>query len=307
MLNRFTKGWTKLLAAFAGLALTACATQPAETAPAAAASGEMRPALWRLSDPDTNIYLFGTIHTLPEGVDWRTPAIEAAIAASDELVTEIVIPDDPMAAMGTMMRLGMGQGLPPILERVPAGKREALSAAIASSGLPAAIFDRMKTWTAAVTLAAIAFQRAGLDPERGVERSLAATFRQRQKPWSGLETMDEQLGFFDSLPEAEQRTFLVGVLESPEEIRREFDGMLASWTSGDIAAIARTFDDEAKMSANLRETLLVRRNSRWAEWLQRRLDRPGTVFVAVGAGHLAGRDSVQDMLQRRGLRAERVQ
>jgi hypothetical protein len=53
--------------------------------------------------------------------------------------------------------------------------------------------------------------------------------------------------------------------------------------------------------------LLTRRNARWAEWIDARLDRPGTVFLAVGAGHLAGRDSVQAMLEKRGIKAKRVQ
>jgi uncharacterized protein YbaP (TraB family) len=34
---------------------------------------------------------------------------------------------------------------------------------------------------------------------------------------------------------------------------------------------------------------------------------PGTVMVAVGAGHLAGSDSVQDFLMKRGLTVSRVQ
>jgi hypothetical protein len=305
MLKTFRNGWTRILAGLAAFALAGCATQSRQEEPAAA--GEMRPAMWALSDEDTTIYLFGTIHTLPPGVEWRTPAIEQALAASDELVTEISLDTDQMAAAASLMRMGMGSNLPALIDRVPRRKRDELSAAIGQSGLPAAIFDRMETWAAALTIGAVAFQRAGLNPELGVDRILTRTFAERQKPRLALETIEEQLGFFDTLPEDDQRDFLVGVLETPEEIRREFDRMLAAWTSGDTDAIARTFDDEAKMSADLRERLLTRRNARWAEWLQRRLERPGTSFVAVGAGHLAGRDSVQDMLRRRGLTTRRVQ
>jgi uncharacterized protein YbaP (TraB family) len=57
----------------------------------------------------------------------------------------------------------------------------------------------------------------------------------------------------------------------------------------------------------LRDTLLRQRNQRWAAWIQRRLQRPGTVFVAVGAGHLAGGDSVPAMLAEAGLKVERLQ
>ena len=299
MLRSFRTMWL----GFAGaLALAGCATAPGVDT--------MRPALWQVADSDTTIYLFGTIHTLPPGVNWRTPALDAAMAASEELVTEIVIPSDPAgiaAAAAPFMRLAMARGLPPVLERVPADKRDTLREAIAGIGIPVQALDSMKTWAAAFMIAQASFQRAGLDPELGVERSLSAIFRERGRSESGLESIEQQLGYFDSLPEDDQRAFLVGVLESPEEIRREFDRMLAAWTSGNTNAIARTFDDEKTISPRLRATLITERNARWTEWLQRRLDRPGTIFVAVGAGHLAGRDSVQSMLERRGLRVQRVQ
>ena len=300
MLTSFRNGFGRLTALFSGLALAACAAQTSR------APAEARPALWMLSDADTNIYLFGTIHALPEGTEWRTPALEQALAESEELVTEIRLGDEAAAA-AAFARLGFGQGVPPALERVPATKRELLREAIAASGLPLAAADRLKTWALALALAQVLFQRAGLNPELGVERSLTASFTQARKPMSSLETVEEQLGFFDGLSEESQRAFLEGVLESPDEIREELGAMLAAWRGGDTGAIARTFNDEETLSAELREVLLTRRNARWAEWLQRRLERPGTIFVAVGAGHLAGRDSVQDMLERRGLAARRVQ
>jgi hypothetical protein len=303
MLNFMRKGFGRFTALFAGLALAGCATQPAQ-GPAAAQAA--RPALWRVADADTTIYLFGTIHALPQGTTWRTAAIDQAMAASDELVTEIRLTDQ-MAVAAAFARIGLASGLPPVLERVPEGRRAELRTALEGTGLPVAALDRLKTWAVAVTLAGVLFQRAGLDPELGVERELTAAFTQRGATLSALETAEEQFGFFDSLPEEAQRQFLVGVLESPEEIRTQFDRMLGAWRGGDTRAIGRTFNEEETMSANLREILLTRRNGRWAEWIQRRLERPGTVFVAVGAGHLAGRDSVQDFLERRGLRARRIQ
>jgi uncharacterized protein len=298
----FSKGLARLTALFAGLALAACATTP----PQPAATAVARPALWRLADADTTIYLFGTIHALPEGAQWRTPVLEAAMASSDELVTEIVL-SDLQAVAREFGRLAFAQGLPPVAERVSAAKRETLRAALEGSMVPAAALDRMKTWAVAFTVTELALQRAGIHPELGVERSITENFTARGRPLLGLETAAEQLGFFDHLPEAAQRAFLESVLESPEDIRRQFDAMLRAWSRGDTRAIGRTFNATETMSADLREILLTGRNARWAEWLQHRLERPGTVFVAVGAGHLAGDGSVQDMLQRRGLRVTRVQ
>ena len=301
MLKLIKSRWTRLAAAAAALSLAGCATQPAPAPDAA------RPAMWRVSDPDTTIYLFGTFHLLPENYDWRTAAFEQALASADELVLEVANLEDQSAAAQAMMKLGMSPGLPPLAERVPEEKREALAAMAKESGVPLAVLDRLETWAAGLALTGVMFKRLGLSGDAGVEKTISAQYKGTGRPIRGLETVEQQLGFFDGLPEEAQRKFLVGVLERPEDTRAEFEAMLAAWRTGDEAAIARTFDDEAKLSPELREVLLARRNERWAEWIDERLERPGIVMVAVGAGHLAGRDSVQEMLKKRGIAAKRVQ
>jgi hypothetical protein len=97
------------------------------------------------------------------------------------------------------------------------------------------------------------------------------------------------------------------MLDDPEKMRKQFAAMLKAWSAGDVKAIAATFNDDVNVSAELREHLLKRRNARWADWLAKRLEKPGTVFVAVGAGHLAGTESVQAMLKAKGLQTKRVQ
>ncbi|HEY0131783.1 MAG TPA: TraB/GumN family protein, partial [Allosphingosinicella sp.] len=110
-----------------------------------------------------------------------------------------------------------------------------------------------------------------------------------------------------TLSEGAQRALLLSVIEESAETRAQFGQMLAAWASGDLKGIARTFDDETQMSPELKAALMSKRNAAWADWLARRLDRPGTAFVAVGAGHLVGEDSVQAMLKKKGIRAKRVQ
>src|SRR6476660_5334039 len=100
--------------------------------PAQARAPEVaRPALWEVSDPDTTIYLFGTIHLLPDQVQWRTPAFDQAVAGSQELVVETIIDDkNPGKLMSAMASLGFANGLPPLIQRVPPGKRTALREAM---------------------------------------------------------------------------------------------------------------------------------------------------------------------------------
>jgi uncharacterized protein YbaP (TraB family) len=278
-----------------------------QAAPAAQASAAAHPAMWKVADADTTLYLFGTIHLLPEGRGWRTPAFDAALGKADELVLEVADIEDVMASARAMQKLGVSPGLPPIAERVPEGKRAALRAMIAESGYPEAVFDRLETWAAAIPLLGVTFKRLGLDPSLGVERQIGAPFRASGRKVTGLETVEQQLGFFDKLPEGAQQALLLSVVEDGAETRAQFGAMLDAWSSGDVAGVARTFDDETQMSPELKEALMRRRNAAWADWLAKRLDRPGTVFVAVGAGHLAGSESVQAMLQAKGLKAERVQ
>ncbi|MEA3063753.1 MAG: uncharacterized protein QOJ27_181 [Sphingomonadales bacterium] len=284
------------------LPLAACAGAAEPAKPAA-----KHPALWKLADSDTRIWLFGTIHLLPEGQSWRTPALDSALAGSDELVLEVANVDDLMASAQAMQKLGVSPGLPPIAERVPEAKRAALRAMIAESGYPEAVYDKLETWAAALPLLGVSFRRLGLDAQLGVERQIGAPFRARGKKVSGLETIEQQFGFFDTLSEDAQRALLLAVVEDGADTKAQFQAMLDAWSAGDLDGIARTFDDETQMSPELKEALMRRRNAAWADWLAKRLDQPGTVFVAVGAGHLAGADSVQTMLRAKGLDAKRVQ
>ncbi|HEY0149142.1 MAG TPA: TraB/GumN family protein [Allosphingosinicella sp.] len=283
--------------------LAGCAAQPG----AERASAAPKPAMWKVADADTTIYLFGTVHLLPEGQAWRTAAFEQALAGADELVLEVGNIDDQAAVGGAMMKLGMSPNLPPFRERVPEAKRAALDAMVAESGVPAAVLDRLETWAGALSLLGVTFKRLGLNPGLGVESAITAPWKASGKPVRGLETAEQQFGFFDGLPEADQRAFLEGVLESPADAKKQFDALLAAWASGDDAGIARAFEAEQNMTPKMRELLLTGRNAKWADWLDTRMDQPGTVFVAVGAGHLVGEGKVQDFLRKHGHKAKRVQ
>jgi hypothetical protein len=298
------RAWlSRLTAPLTGLALLGAAPAP----PTVATVPNGHPAMWKLADADTTIYLFGTIHVLPPGQAWHTAAFDKALASSDELVLEIGNIDDQNAILQSMAKFGAADGLPPLAERVPADKRDALASALASAGLPANGLDRFRTWAAAILLLQVQLQKIGLDSGSGPETTLLAPARAAGKKVEGLETIDDQFGLFAHVSEEAQRALLVDSLGSPEEAKREFQAMLQAWAKGDVAGVARTFDSETALSPDLRKALMADRNARWADWLKARMEKPGTVFVAVGAGHLAGKDSVETMLAARGLKAVRVQ
>lgn len=280
--------------------ITGCSS-PTEAIPPA------KPGLWKVADEDTTVYLFGTIHMLPPDYKWRTKNFDKAVAQAQELVLEVVIDKDPAKTAEIVNRLGRSPGLPPLVDRVPSEKRGQLEALIAQTKLPADYLDGMETWAAATTLAATTLAQANIRASDGVETQLTGSFEGSGKPIAGLETTEQQLGYFDTLPEEVQRKFLTSVIDSSKDAEGEFRKMVSAWASGDTSKIAMTFDDEFQMTPELTDILLKKRNQNWVEWLKKRMDAPGTILVAVGAGHLAGPDSVQQMLKAEGMKVKRIQ
>ena len=267
-----------------------------------------RPALWEISDPDTTIYLFGTIHLLPEDLKWRTPAFDQAVGQAQQLVVETIVDQQhPESVVAAEAQLGFKQGLPPIAQRVSATQVPKLRAAIAKTGAPEKVFDQMKTWLAAITLLSVQFKDMGLKGKDGPEEILRQQFLSSQKPIGQLETNLEQFGYFNSMSEKAQRELLQGALEPQGSTDKEFGGMLASWSKGDVNGIATTFNRELSQSSEIRKLLLQQRNANWAKWIEDRMAQPGTILVAVGAGHLAGKDSVVEKLRSDGYRVRRLQ
>jgi len=282
------------------LSLTGCSAGAAvESPPAGAAPG---PALWRVADEDTTIYLFGTVHALPRDTQWFDGRVERAFASSDQLVTEIDMSD--LAAQGQALAsegtLAGGQTLRALMTEE---NRRQYEEALISLGLPVAALDQMEPWFAAMTLSLLPLLRAGYESESGVEMALGARAEGKQR--AGLETVEEQIALFDTLPQEAQLAFLDEMVEQVPQASSTLDAMVAEWLEGDAATLAALLNDELTDPA-LYERLLTRRNANWAAWIDERLDMPGTVFVAVGAGHLAGRGSVQEQLREHGLKADRV-
>lgn len=291
----------------------AAAAEAASPPPAPRPQPEPRPALWLLQDADTRIYLFGTIHILPPGYRWRSAAVDRAIAQADELVLEISDRDmaDNGSAIAGQMLLGKQA---PLAWRVSPERRAALGRMLDELGLPAGTLDSMHSWAAALMIMAVSAVQdmgdggdlpASLTEMPGVEDGLQAAFRARSRPISGVETVAAQMGFFSSLSFAVQRALLEAMIDGYAQSGGETPELndVDEWARGHPEAIAIEASD---MPPLLYDVLLPRRNRAWTDWLIARLDRPGTILFAVGAGHLAGPDSVQTMLAARGFTVARI-
>jgi len=292
------------LASLLALAGLACAL-PACAQPAPAVAKDADPALWVVKDEDTTIYLFGTIHVLKPGLTWFDEAVKTAFDASDTLVLEMVEPD-----AATQQKVVLGKAFnpagPPLTQQVPANKRAALEKALADTGLPEATYQRMRPWFAAISLSIVPVRKLGYDAGNGPETVLSAAAAQANKPVRGLETFEGQMSIFDSLSQPAQLKLLESTVDELPTAAETMETMVASWSAGDPDALAAEMNDSLKDSPEVAKALLTDRNTKWAGWIAERMRTPGKVFVAVGAGHLAGPDSVQAQLRAYGMTAERV-
>jgi len=306
------RSFRSLLAVTSALAfgLQGCASVPAgdvaAATPVAAPAAASGPALWRVADEDTTVYLFGTVHLLPENTEWYRGPVENALTQSDVLVTEI-----PVAAMKdpasqqtilTMAMLPEGQSLRAMMNDE---QRATYESALGILSIPPAAFDRFEPWFAAITLSVLPLTQNGWTPEMGVE----AVIDERAGPdkeRAALETLDQQMSLFDDMSQEAQIDYLLSVAQHVDEVVPMMDRMVAEWAEGDAAALASLMNENMDDPA-VAELLLYKRNANWAQWIDDRMDQPGTVFIAVGAGHLAGTKSVQDYLRNRDIAVERVQ
>ena len=279
------------------------ATAPAAVAAPAPTPRKGTPALWKVADEDTTIYLFGTVHLLAKDVSWFEPDIAPMLKSADELVTEVDLTKASAKPelLLTKAALPAGENLRGLL---PPENRQSLEQALAALGLPPGTFDAQKPWFAALNLTILPLLTAGYDMDSGVEVVLDR-HAPPQTRRSALETMEFQLDLFDSLPQDLQITYLGQVTAAVPETKRQLDEMVDAWLAGNADRLASLMNSQ-EVDPVVFERLVTSRNRNWANWIVKRLEQPGTVFMAVGAGHLAGPGSVQDQLSTLGIASARV-
>ena len=275
--------------------------------PASAATlPDADPAMWVVKDQDTTIYLFGTFHVLDGKTDWFNDEIRQAFDRSDEVVLEAIIPEDPAALAPLMAKYAIASSGKPLTEQLSPEARAKLVKILGDSGVPAAALDKMKPGFAGMTVALLPYQKAGMSPEHGTEKTLTKAAKEANKPVGELEGIEAQLKMLEKIPESAHVRSLEQVLDKFEELPAMIADMKVNWNSGNAEGFAKLMNEMQASSPETFKVMMTDRNANWAEWIDQRLDKPGTVFVAVGTAHLAGDDSVQEFLGKRGIQSKRV-
>ena len=265
------------------------------------------PALWAIRDKDSTIYLFGTVHVLKPSTQWRSPKIAKAFQDADDLVMEIEQPEDPATTRALMLKYGVDRAAP-LSGKLKPERYAKLQAAAQGMGFPPQALEPMRPWLAALTVSLTPLLKAGYDPESGVEKLLTAQAKAAGKPISAFETMEQQVRFFADMTPAQETELLDSTLDEIDDGPAKIDALVAAWAAGDQGELKRQMVDEMQADyPDLYRLLLVDRNADWAHQLKTRLAGSGVSFVAVGAGHLTGPDSLQAQLAKLGIKTERVE
>jgi uncharacterized protein YbaP (TraB family) len=300
----------KLLSRIASHARNVGFALAALAAPAFAATAPLPdadPAIWVVRDKDTTVYLFGTVHALDGKQDWLNDEVKSAFDVSNELILEVITPDDPTELMPLLSKYAIDPSGKTLTSKLAPKYQAALAAALKRHNLKPHHLDLYRPFFASIMLSSLDFNQAGFTAEAGAEAVLRKQAAAQGKRIDAVETMDRQMSFFAALDEPKQIALLQQTLdEGGGKINNDISRLVAAWARGDADRVAAELRAADTDSPELYRLLLVDRNREWADWIDRRMDRPGTVFMAVGAGHLAGPDSVQRFLKQRGIKSKRL-
>ena len=279
-------------------ALAMCCSLPATV--------RANPALWMVTSRSATVYLYGTVHVLPKSVTWMDDKVQQALAASSELWTEAEI-GDLQETVDAIRHYGIAS--PGETEALlPEEYRQRYTKQIAQTGVPPVIFAHARPWLAEILLTTGAIRKAGAT-QPGVEMTLLAYAHDHKLTTPTFETAGQQFAMLSDLPQAAQLSSLEDTIDEFDQAGPVFGKLVDAWQAGDEATLDKLINQtmRAKNEAVWTE-LIQRRNERFAERIGDRLQGTGTAFVAVGAGHLCGRDDgVPALLKTRGFTVTRIE
>ena len=278
---------------------------PEAVAVTAAPSGS-GPALWVVRDEDSTIYLFGTVHVLKPETPWRTARVDQAFDSADEYWFEIADLNNQDGVMPLIQAKGISPGRP-LSSLLTSEEVADLDAAARTVGATAAQLDPLRPWLASLQLALASIQKAGYVAANGGDQILHARAAATGKPIKGFETAPQQIGFIADMSEDAQLAMLRSGLKEFDQADAVLGRMVTAWSTGDVDGLDVLIGQEMRAeSPEMYAVMLTSRNENWANQIQTLLAGSGTAFISVGAGHLAGEDSLQAKLAQRGVTATRV-
>jgi uncharacterized protein YbaP (TraB family) len=289
---------------------SAIATTPARDAYVAAPSAVAAPAptkhmLFRVrGKTGATVYLLGSVHLLSAAAATLPPEVDSAFADAETIAFEASIDSLQIrgAELGPRALYTGGATLRNSLSPAAVAKAEAL---LQRYGLSLDQVNAYKPWFVSMVLSQMVMQRAHFEPQYGVDVQLNDRARATHKKVVGLESVDFQLGLFDSLSPADQESMLVAGM-GPDSAAKELDAIKDAWVAGDATALDRILNHSRQESPGLVAAVLNNRNRDWIPKIERMLNGPDDALVVVGAAHLVGSDGVVALLRAKGYTVEQL-
>jgi uncharacterized protein len=272
------------------------------SAPASAA-----PAIWKVSDADSSVWLFGSVHILPPDIEWRTTRLDKIISKADRVYFETdVSPAGQMSAVPLTVEVAFNQNgvllSDTIGEKLTARVREAAEA----YAIPMPMLLTMRPWMAATALSIGPLTETGYDPALGVETILSAEIPMDRQGF--LETPEEQIGFLSSGSDEEQIAMLEATLDTLDIMERDIDTMVEAWMNGEPEVLGEIFMAQmGDYDEGMVERIIDTRNHNWVSQIETMLAENESAVLVVGAAHLVDEVSVVRLLEDLGYTSERVQ
>jgi hypothetical protein len=262
------------------------------------------PSLWHIQDEDSDIYVFGTVHILRPGIEWQTDEVMAAFDSADTVYFEAPVNDPTQAT--AMQQAVFANAMNPagvtLSSLVSDDTWSSIETFAPQVGVSAAQLETLRPWIATVQLSVGFIVASGYDPQSGVEATLWPMANAAGKTLAYFETVDEQIGFFADLPQDVEVRLLEETMAEFGSSPDQLDMLVNSWATGDQAAIDQVMNGQMRADApEVHDIIIIQRNVRWVEEISELLDGSGTVFIAVGSGHLPGEQGVITLLRNRGI------
>ena len=264
-----------------------------------------RGLLWRVDGGGAQpSHVFGTIHVSDPRVTQLPPPVSRALADARSLTIEVGLDPSNLLALASRMVFLDGRDLPGAVGPELYEKTAALTGKL---GLPEPAVRLFKPWAIALLLSV-----PQQDPSEVLDFILADAARAQGKPVHELESVDEQVGVFEGLPDGDQIALLRRAVENFEQMPRAIGRVIEAYLARDLAAMQRIGEEMAgraaadkQLNERITRRLVDERNVRMAERMQPRL-KEGSAFIAIGALHLYGGSGVLAELARRGWRVTRI-
>jgi uncharacterized protein YbaP (TraB family) len=277
--------------------------QPAGTA--VATNQSAKHCLWEVKGKSNTVFLLGSLHLMKKNMYPLDAAIENAYQTADIVVfeTDMAVMESPEFAMKLMKEATYPEG-ETLKKNLPEATYSMLVSNLQATVGSAEPFERFKPWMVAVTLVALELQKLGFSAEKGLDKHFYNRAKEDKKSLQELETPDEQLKLLTSLNDIEAGDFLGQSLNEMATWKTQFNALVEAWRVGDTKGLEEILTESFKKYPAMQKKFLTGRNEKWLGKIEKLLQGDKNVVVIVGAGHLVGKDSVVDLLTRKGFKAE---